>query len=243
MLLVITRPEVLQGALVRTEAAAISSLFDQGLQLLHLRKPDADLAGLKSLVGCLNTEHRSRIVIHPPRKLITQQGIENGCHLLLNWMQDCGLSRLHIASWLREMDSFRQHRRLPGKTGMKLLYSTGIHCWAELDRLMAEGWGYPFSHVLVSPVLDSISKAGYRADPSLMQIPSWIPGTVRSKLFAMGGIGPAALPVIKASGFQGAALLGSIWSALHADKKSQWQAGIFSQFKICVDIWNKVLTD
>lgn len=58
-LIVITSPDFLPG-----EAQVIAALFRAGLDLLHLRKPGADVSRVRQLVRELPLECRQRIVIH-----------------------------------------------------------------------------------------------------------------------------------------------------------------------------------
>lgn len=58
-LIVITTPQFFEG-----EAAAITSLFRAGLEILHLRKPGASIAEIESLLQQLPAEYLPRIVTH-----------------------------------------------------------------------------------------------------------------------------------------------------------------------------------
>ena len=56
-LIVITQPEFFED-----EAAAITSLFDAGLEILHLRKPGASYEDMDKLLRRLPAEYMERIV-------------------------------------------------------------------------------------------------------------------------------------------------------------------------------------
>lgn len=58
-LIVITSPDFLPD-----EAQVIAALFRAGLDLLHLRKPGADISRVRQLVREIPWEYRQRIVIH-----------------------------------------------------------------------------------------------------------------------------------------------------------------------------------
>lgn len=62
-------------------------------------------------------------------------------------------------------------------------------------------------YVFISPVFDSISKAGYTAAFSLDELR----GKVDSRCIALGGVEPCRLSQVADAGFGGAALLGYIW--------------------------------
>lgn len=58
-LVIITSPDFLPD-----EARIITGLFKTGLDLLHLRKPDADVCEVESLLQKIPMEYRQQIIIH-----------------------------------------------------------------------------------------------------------------------------------------------------------------------------------
>lgn len=68
-----------------------------------------------------------------------------------------------------------------------------------------------YEYVTLSPVFDSISKAGYRSAFNLLQIRNNIAGR---NVIALGGVDPSRFTELKDSGFSGAALLGYVWNRL-----------------------------
>ena len=66
-LIVITQPEFFED-----EAAAITSLFDAGLEILHLRKPGASYEDMDKLLRRLPAEYMERIVTHDHFGLATE---------------------------------------------------------------------------------------------------------------------------------------------------------------------------
>ena len=71
----ITSPEFLSG-----EATFIGKLFLQGLDLLHLRKPEASLEAYKQLLLQIPEQWHSRIVLHEHFKLAEEYKL-HGIHL------------------------------------------------------------------------------------------------------------------------------------------------------------------
>ena len=71
----ITSPEFLSG-----EAIFIDKLFSQGLDLLHLRKPEASLEAYKRLLLQIPKHWYSRIVLHEHFALAEEFGL-HGIHL------------------------------------------------------------------------------------------------------------------------------------------------------------------
>ena len=74
-LIVITTPHFFEG-----EAEAITSLFDAGLEILHLRKPGASAEEVEHLLRQLPAEYRPRIVTHEHFHLVALYGLK-GIHL------------------------------------------------------------------------------------------------------------------------------------------------------------------
>ena len=73
--IIITSPEFLSG-----EATFISKLFLQGLDLLHLRKPEASLEAYKQLLLQIPEQWHSRIVLHEHFELAEKYKL-HGIHL------------------------------------------------------------------------------------------------------------------------------------------------------------------
>ena len=71
----ITSPEFLSG-----EATFIGKLFSQGLDLLHLRKPEASLEAYKQLLLQIPKRWHSRIVLHEHFELAEEYKL-HGIHL------------------------------------------------------------------------------------------------------------------------------------------------------------------
>lgn len=71
----ITSPEFLSG-----EATFISKLFSQGLDLLHLRKPEASLEAYKQLLLQIPEQWHSRIILHEHFELAEEYKL-HGIHL------------------------------------------------------------------------------------------------------------------------------------------------------------------
>ncbi len=81
--------------------------------------------------------------------------------------------------------------------------SRSCHSRAEAAEALSGG---QLAFVTLSPVFDSISKDGYRANPSLLAREE------NGKTVALGGVTLSSLPALEAEGFAGAALLGEVWN-------------------------------
>ncbi len=70
-LIVITTPQFFKG-----EAAAVTSLFRNGLEILHLRKPESSAEEIDSFLRQLPVEYMSRIVTHEQFQLTSVFGLK-----------------------------------------------------------------------------------------------------------------------------------------------------------------------
>jgi thiamine-phosphate pyrophosphorylase len=110
------------------------------------------------------------------------------------------MQRIHLTSVVRQQTSTTQLDRwkAAGQT-----ISTSIHTLEEYIALPSE-----IDYALLGPVFPSISKPGYQS-ASPLRAPA---RTLRApKVIAIGGIEPHRCNAVYALGFDGIAVLGSIW--------------------------------
>ena len=93
-LVVITQPAILPG-----EAKITTSLFRSGLQVLHVRKPEATEAQLTRLLEELPSEYHDRIMLHQHHGLAQQFSVKVHASLrrlqsLHGGMEPCFLTRI-----------------------------------------------------------------------------------------------------------------------------------------------------
>lgn len=176
--------------LIRDEAALANRMFENGLQRLHVRKPSFSVEEMESYIQAIDTAFHSRLVLCDHFQLISGHDIA-GVHLNSHMRSDTALAATIM--------------HLPASS-----ISTSFHSWQEvLDN------GVPYGYVLISPVFDSISKSGYKAAIELTQaveVKKQLSQTSRpSRIVGLGGVGHAELEILATHGFDGAAMLGSIW--------------------------------
>ena len=180
MLVVISNPTALSN-----EASFINQLFDEGLELFHLRKPSADIIEIKDLLEKINPVYHQQIALHQHHELAI----------------DYGITRLHFTEGKRREMSKYFWEEMKKK---QLILSTSIHTVDEYQALSS-----CFDYVFWGPVFNSISKEGYN---STLQEGFVFPvKDNHPKAIAIGGINEHNLEQVKAMQFNGAALLGTIW--------------------------------
>lgn len=166
------------------EADACNRLFDAGLEVLHLRKPNADEDVLHDLIQGIDPQYHDRLAWHQHHSL----------------GQMWGMRRVHLTSAVRQQTSNGQLEqwKAAGQT-----ISTSIHAPEEYTTLPPT-----IDYALLGPVFPSISKPGYQPTTPLHRPKHSAQAT---KVIAIGGIEPHRCQEVYTMGFDGIAVLGSIW--------------------------------
>lgn len=174
-----THPRSIPG-----EAGIINQLFSHGLTRLHVRKPEATEAAMSALLQAIDPQYHSRMALHQHHHLAKASGITG-----LHFTEQNRLAQHPEAFYVFKNSGFT--------------LSTSIHDVTGLERLPS-----CFDYVMLGPVFDSISKAGYVSKlPAGFQLQHHFPG----KVIALGGIDAKNLQSALEMGFDGVAVLGTIW--------------------------------
>lgn len=178
MLIVISDP------LMRSDdAALINALFDEGLEVFHVRRPSAAGTEIQQLLEKINQNHYGKIALHQHHQLAKSFGIK----------------RLHYTE---------EHRKKTEAKEWSLLKEQGFHLSTSIHQVEeANTISEQFDYVFFGPVFNSISKKGYMATVTGNFI---VPGKKR-KLVAIGGIDENNVSMPLQKGFDGVAVLGAIW--------------------------------
>ncbi|MET3538015.1 thiamine phosphate synthase [Chryseobacterium limigenitum] len=178
MIIVITPEEMMNN-----ETELINELFQEGLDLLHIRKPFINSEEMTDFIQNINSEFHQQLVLHSHYDLA----------------KNFNISRFHF----REID--RQHDLFKSFTDKMI--STSVHDIETFNRLN-EDWEYSF----ISPVFPSISKKGYGENSTILNdIKKRDNSNV--KVIALGGINEKNISEVFESGVDGVALLGAIWES------------------------------
>ena len=183
---------------IADEAQLINQLFAAGLKCFHLRKPESDVQMVRDLLSEIEPGFHDRIALHQFHEMAG----------------DLDIKRLHYTEAARRTTPLKTLRNY-AELGFTL--STSIHEVSALNGLDH------FDYALYSPVFDSISKPSYKA--SIPQGFVWPKASHSTRVIALGGVQPANLKDIKQMGFDGAAVLGSLW------KEPQHALERFNQLK------------
>ena len=171
------------------EAEIIKRMLDEGVWRIHVRKPGADTESTARLIEALPAEYRGRISLHDHHGTAA----------------DLEIGGIHLNS---------RNPLPPGD--FQGMVSCSCHSLEEVAS-HHDAVDYMF----LSPIFDSISKQGYKSHFSLEELRNFISTAAAVKegcwLFALGGVTPGCLPLLKEAGFSGAAVLGYIWEPYKRD--------------------------
>jgi thiamine-phosphate pyrophosphorylase len=181
------------------EPRVLTELLAQSPGRLHLRKPGWPAAWLEALIRALPPQYYERLVLHGHPELVRRYQIGG----------------LHLTEAGRRAAT-RRPALLPGQT-----LSTSFHSLAEIARTRRR-----YDYVFLSPIFDSISKAGYASNFDLVDVQRFLrrlAGQAGSPppVLALGGIDSQNIALVRQAGFAGAALLGAVWQS--ADPVAAWQ--------------------
>ncbi len=191
MLIVISSPTA-----IRNEPSLINQLFDEGLSVFHLRKPESSSQELVLLLQEIDSIHHSKIALHSHHYLA----------------KSFGINRLHYTEASR-----KQLTDVDFSENENVL-STSVHSVEDFKNLSEH-----FSYAFLSPVFNSISKPDYEAQPFDL---NGLEEKRSTKLIALGGINEHNCSKAFDMGFDGIALMGSVWNS---EDTIQTFKNIFSQ--------------
>lgn len=173
---------------IANEIDTIHSLFENGLELLHIRKPEFSEDELKSFVKAIGLEYRNQLVLHSQHQLA----------------EELGINRLHFTEKMRtqiDAETLYHHNE------NKIHLSTSVHTIEDFNDLRIF-----FQYAFLSPVFPSISKSNYQSDVDLFKT---IKNRTNfsTQLIALGGIEATKIQKTLTTGFDDVALLGNIWNS------------------------------
>ena len=181
--IVITMPEMFPG-----EADMVNTLFANGMQRLHLRKPGASEQEMAEWIGQIDLPFRQKIIVHDHHRLLRTMGL-GGIHL--------NARNPEAPAWF---SAERQKRR-------SVTLSRSCHSLEEIAQ-----WKGVCDYLFLSPIFDSISKGGYTSAftrETLLQ--AYHDGLFSKPVYALGGVSADNIRSIYDYGFAGAAVIGSLW--------------------------------
>lgn len=168
------------------ETNIIHALFEEGMELFHIRKPNYSIEELRSFLSAIHSSYYSKLVLHQHHDLA----------------EEFQINRLHFT----EKDRLDKIPVRYSKPDWCKSLSTSVHSIEEFN-------GLPniFDYAFLSPVYPSISKENYvPTNNTLEEIKKRT--NYHTKLIALGGISVENSEEVMTNGFDDFALLGTLWS-------------------------------
>ncbi|TXI88815.1 MAG: thiamine phosphate synthase [Chryseobacterium sp.] len=179
MILVIT-PELI----VPNETDFINQMFQEGLDLLHIRKPWISRNEMIEFITQIDESFYTQLVLHTYYDL----------------GKEFTISRFHFREIDRQEEMYKSFAK-------ENTISTSVHDIKTYNTLEKE-WEYAF----ISPFFPSISKKGYGLNSTIKEEIKHR-NNPDVKLIALGGIHQDNIYEVFDSDADGAALLGAIWES------------------------------
>jgi thiamine-phosphate pyrophosphorylase len=179
-MIVITNPSA-----IANEIGIIDSLFEEGLSLLHIRKPDFSEIEMVEFINQIKVKYRSNLVLYSHHELA----------------EDFGINRIHFSEKARA-HNLSSPARFSKPCGYK---STSTHSIEDFNALED-----CFNYAFLSPVYKSISKENYHPKENIFEALK-SRTNYKAKVIALGGIDSENIKKTLENGFDDVALLGTIW--------------------------------
>ncbi|WP_426062917.1 thiamine phosphate synthase [Flavobacterium sp. DSP2-3-1] len=176
---------------VINEIDTIHSLFENGLELLHIRKPDFSETETNAFLSEIKSDFRQQLVLHSHHQLASAAGIH----------------RIHFTEKAR-IETSEKSLKIWQKNGFSL--STSIHQMIDFEELSTV-----FAYAFFGPVFESISKPKYISNIDFVKELEQRKNNETS-LVALGGITYDKIKTALKYGFDDVALLGTIWNSNHS---------------------------
>jgi thiamine-phosphate pyrophosphorylase len=186
-LIVISHPEALIN-----ETQHVQRLFNAGLETFHLRKPGSSQEEFEKTLRQIPPMYYRRTVIHNHYRLMVKYNLK-GIHLTEAFIKNTEPAELN------EVVS-TAHKR-------KLTVSGSYHSVEALENLALK-----LDYVFLGPVYNSISKKEYLSKIDLHSASAFLQKPRTFEVIAIGGIDALNIRQLRNAGFDGAALLGSVWT-------------------------------
>lgn len=196
-MIIVTYPQQIPN-----ETEIINALFDEGLETLHLRKPELNKEQLIEFISKIDNCFQSRIMLHNHYELL----------------DSFGLKGLHFTEKTKNL--------LPYYDYIHCTKSMAMH---ELDELKSL---HPtVNYIVLSPLFPSVSKEGYSKQWIFEEVRLGLEKKYSFDIVALGGITLENVQKVKELGFHDFALLGSIWEPVKAGCTVKEVIRIFNSFK------------
>lgn len=181
MVIVISNPTA-----ITDEHAIIQQLFDEGLEIFHIRKKEFSENEMRTFIEQIPEKYLSRIVLHSHYHLAEEYNLK-GIHVPVDFNSEASKRSLSVSFHsLDEVEKFN--------TKFDYGFLSPV-----FDSISKEGYKSKF---------DFSELKTYLANRKVLNN-----GTENGHVIALGGIDEDKIDIVKELGFSGIALLGAIWQS------------------------------
>lgn len=168
---------------VKNEVCFMNDMLEQGLSLLHIRKPSASFSDMEKLIKGIRSEFYPNIVLHQ----------------FYDWGKERGILKWHSSAH-NLCQAGKTRERIP-------FFSQSVHTIEEFNSLPEF-----LNSAFLSPVFPSISKKGYSSS-NCWKNELEKRTRFDIKLVALGGMRPQNIQEAFLMGFDDYALMGGLWES------------------------------
>lgn len=176
---------------IEEEYKTILLLFKAGLEYFHLRKPNLSFSEFDYFLNQIPKEYLNRVIIHQHHELIEKYPLK-------------GVHYTKYTNNFKYLDfKYLIHR------------SKSCHSLQEIQEN-----SFDYNYVFLSPIYPSISKPGYQNSFDFDRLKTFLKDRAKlPEIIALGGINADRIPEINKIGFDGVAILGTIWQENTVDRR------------------------
>jgi thiamine-phosphate pyrophosphorylase len=196
-MIVITDPQFLVD-----ESKYINALFENGLDVLHIRKPAATIDEIRNLIVQIKVQYHYKIMIHSHYDLRKEFVIRG----------------IHFTGETKHL--------IPQYAEFNCKKSQSIHEIEELSSVDPA-----INYVFLSPLFPSISKEGYSKPWNFLDLILALKKSYPFQIIPLGGINERNLVIAKEFGFNHFAIMGCIWEPVKAGASIEETVESFKNIK------------
>lgn len=160
----------------------MKNLFQEGMEYYLLRKPDQDKQKVINFLNPIAMDRRKQVIVHGYPDVAVKYKVGG----------------IHLSSKQGIQEIPEDWKGIVGKS---------CHSFEEVEAIDGK-----VDYVFLSPIHDSISKEGYESKFTESELIDFLKNERKTKVIALGGISPENAKSTLDMGFDGLAILGTIWN-------------------------------
>ncbi len=185
------------------ETLLLNNLMEGDWDFLHIRKPDYSRDEMINFLELI-PNHLDKVILHSHFDLLQEFDVA-GININRKALAQISYED-ELTSACDQRFLLVRNRQLWVNGERPNLVTYGAHSFKEIQEV-------PFKtdYVFLSPIFDSISKTGYESAFNDAEVLTAFLAQTKERVIALGGVDANRIPICKALGFKGYAMLGDIW--------------------------------